>query len=115
MFERCAAQPPKLTSPDGAADPPSANGTWLLQLSRPERLPILAKRKTPPERWLRSGGVLRLDQDGVDFPGSPSAIRGTDLIIGNIARARALFIDIHIVVLVVIVRFGPQILRRDGP
>src|SRR5437588_9474991 len=86
-------------------------------MSRPgsHRLP-LQYRKTPPESWpgwLRFRWSSPLDQDGVDFPGAMSSLLGTDLIVGNGARARGFFINIVILVAVVILRFRTQIIRRD--
>src|SRR6266550_6817332 len=73
----------------------------------------LRRAKTPPESWpgwLRFRWSSLLDQDGVDFPGAMPNLLGTDLIIGNCARARGLFI--HIIVLVrVALRFRTQIIR----
>src|SRR2546430_16876346 len=63
--------------------------------------------------WLRFRWSSPLDQDGVDFPGAMSSLLGTDLIVGNSARARGFFINIVILVAVVALRFRTQIIRRD--
>src|SRR5438874_8454681 len=88
-------------------------------MSRPgsHRLP-LQYRKTPPESWrgrLRFRWSSPLDQDGVDFPGAMPNLLGTDLIIGNCARAWGLLIDVivNIIVLVgIAIRVCAQIIIR---